>query len=124
MLAEHQGVDEDAQMVEAEILIQVIGKERYGWVQGLGLGPTHKAHYDPTSTHFCTASTSNTGDVLLENFEQMEQRIEQLEEKYHNDCSGYGNLVSFLQIQFPGLNFPVNNIGGLTSQSQVLCSSK
>ena len=40
MLAKYQGADEDAQMVEAEILTQVIGKERYGVVRGLALSST------------------------------------------------------------------------------------
>lgn len=60
MESKYEGQNEYVQMVEAKILTQAIGKERYGWVRGLGLGPTPKSYYGSISSRKSTASTSQT----------------------------------------------------------------
>ena len=65
-------------MVEAKILTQVIGKEMYGRVWGLRLGPMPKTYYDTTSSHMAIAISSQASE-LSEKFHQMEQRVQQLE---------------------------------------------
>ncbi|KAH7670297.1 putative transposase Ptta/En/Spm plant protein [Dioscorea alata] len=47
-------------MVEAEILTQVIGKERHGRVRGLGLGPTPKTYYGSSSRRVTTCACQDT----------------------------------------------------------------
>ncbi|KAH7655770.1 putative transposase Ptta/En/Spm plant protein [Dioscorea alata] len=116
--------DEDMQMVEAEILTQVIGKERCGRVRGVGLGPTPKSYYGGSSSQKSTNSNTQSSE-LVERLHQMEQEVQKMKDErmqeraqVEQQNTQYNELLSFLQSQFPGVTIPgVNNIGS-SSQSQ------
>ncbi|KAH7672347.1 putative transposase Ptta/En/Spm plant protein [Dioscorea alata] len=101
-------------MVEAEILTQVIGKERHGRVRGLGLGPTPKTYYCSSSRRVTTCACQETRQGDGQFNQELVQRVQQLEQ----ERAYYNAPVSFLQDQFPGKDIPLPNIGVSTSQSQ------
>ncbi|KAH7657716.1 Exonuclease VII small subunit protein [Dioscorea alata] len=96
-------VDREGEMVETQV--------------GLGLDPM-AMNYCGYSSRRNTTASSNHLTECRDQLHQMERRIQQLEEERERERVQYKILVTFLQNQFPGANFPFPDISGPTSQSQ------
>lgn len=83
-------------MIEAQILAQVIGKERHGWARELGLGPTPTSYYGYSSS--CGTTTSIGYSVECRDLiHQIDQRVKPMEEESEQEHAHYKPLLTFLQ---------------------------
>ncbi|XP_039138070.1 uncharacterized protein LOC120275522 isoform X3 [Dioscorea cayenensis subsp. rotundata] len=104
MLGQYEGTNDDAHMVESEILTKVIGKERHGRVRGLGLGPTPKMYYGSSTSKVSTSASNKTGksddnfnQELVQRVQQLEQEREQERRDREQERAHNNALVTFLQ---------------------------
>ena len=93
-LIEYEGMDEDGEMVETQILTQVIGKEQHGQLRGHGLGPMRTSYYEYSSHRNTTTSSSHY--EYDHHYHQMEQRVQQMEKEHEREHAQYKALFIFL----------------------------
>ncbi|XVF70041.1 hypothetical protein PTKIN_Ptkin11bG0129700 [Pterospermum kingtungense] len=79
-LSAYEASSSNIREIEDSIFTEVVGKERNGWVRGLGFGPTPTSYYGVSSSRRYTCQTESEEVLQLrEKLQTMTEQLEQIE---------------------------------------------